>query len=117
MAAVFPAQPEPTITTLNMIQNLVSGKTGISNVSRAELPNSVSRTLIHTTARGFRGQHSARRAVAAAITRRNRATVRAGCRVPQKRADAVCDFRAENVLERAGVRFHRGVIADGEHIH
>src|SRR5713226_5589007 len=34
MAAVFPAQPEPTITTLNIIKNLVSGKTGISNVSR-----------------------------------------------------------------------------------
>src|SRR2546426_7766833 len=62
-----------------------------------------SAALVRTTARGSRGQLFARRAVAAAIPRWNRAAVRAGDRVTQKSADAVCDFRAENVLKRAGV--------------
>jgi hypothetical protein len=57
------------------------------------------------------------RTVAAALAGGNGAAVRTSGWVAQERADAVSHFRAEDVLEGAGVGFHRGIIANEEHVH
>src|SRR5579885_1679533 len=55
--------------------------------------------------------------LAAANARGNGAPVRALRGVPQKGADAIRDFRAQNMLKRAGVGLHRGFVPDRQHVH
>jgi hypothetical protein len=56
-------------------------------------------------------------AVAAALTGGNGAAVGTGGWMTQERADAVGHFRAQDVLEGAGVGLHRGIIANEKHVH
>src|SRR6478672_3693952 len=62
----------------------------------------------------YRNRHAA---ALAALSGRDRTPVRACPWMPQKGADAVGHFGAQNMLERAGVRLDRIVVAQGQRIH
>ena len=59
----------------------------------------------------MRGGGSALRFSVAAIAWRNRVAVRACLRMAEERADALIQFRADDVFETAGLRVGLGVVS------